>query len=149
LSSSDTKPQHSPTLQTFNDALQRAGWQVNDFTEMFQAGISVNPEGIAVLEKDAAVLEAHLSLPDKELRLFILERETDKLIRLVVAFEDNLGALLSNLIDEQDGLNASTFPRFLHRASKLTERIWFVDHDGRRFPLEFPNASDPASTADG
>lgn len=126
-------------LQSFNEQLQSAGWEITDFSEMLSAGMSVSPEAIARQEKNAVTLEAHLDLAEQEIRLFILERETDQMVRLVLSFGKNLKEILSCLISEQDRLDAKTFPEFLIRASRFVERAWFVDHEGTRLLLEFPD----------
>lgn len=126
-------------LEVFNIELRRAGWEVTDFSQMFNAGMSVNPEGMASFENERVTLEAHLCLPERELRLFILDREPDQLIRLVLEFKQDFRSILSCVIDEQDRLDKDTFPKFLQRSSRLAERIWFVDHEGARFLLEVPN----------
>ena len=45
--------------------------------------------------------------------------------------------ILSCLVEEQERIDHNTFPSFLHKAHQLTDQIWFVDHNGRKFPLEF------------
>ncbi len=134
----DMNKQLKTVLQYFNDELGRAGWDVIDFSEMFAAGISVHPEGIASRKNEKVVLEVHLCLSECELRLFILERETDQMIRLVLIFKEDICGILSCLISEQDHIDKNTFPQFLFHSSQLAERIWFVDHEGTRFQLEFP-----------
>lgn len=125
-------------LYAFNELLARAGWEVQDFSEMLNAGINVDPEGVARHTATRVVLEAQLSLSSSELKLFILERATDKLIRFVLSVtQDNLSPILLYLIAEQEHIDTTTFPSFLHHARRLTDQIWFVDHEGRRFALEF------------
>lgn len=134
--------QHMALLQSFNDELERAGWAVEDFGEMLAAGMSVNPEGMALLTGEAATIEAHLSLTEGELRLFVRKRETDQLVRLIVTYGQNLHRILHSLISEQDRMDTSTFPQFLLESSRLAEQIWFVDHEGTRFLLDFPPSAD-------
>ena len=77
-------------LQYFNTELKQAGWEITDFGEMLSAGMSVSPEAMARRENEAATLEAHLDLGENEIRLFILNRQTDQLVRLALSFGNNL-----------------------------------------------------------
>ncbi|HEU5130895.1 MAG TPA: hypothetical protein VFT26_02285 [Pyrinomonadaceae bacterium] len=126
-------------LQYFNEQLKQAGWEITDFAEMLSAGMSVSPEAMARREKATVTLEAHLDLGENEIRLFILDRQTDQLVRLALSFGENLKQILSCLIDEQDRMNTKTFPDFLIRSSKFVTQAWFVDHEGTRFPLDIPD----------
>ena len=129
-------------LDIFNHELEQAGWQVNDFGKMLKIGISVNPEGIASFNNGMAILEAHLSLSERELGVFILQRNTGQMVRLILAFRDGLEGIIHSLIGMQDRLDANAFPQFLLQTYRLAERIWFVDHEGTRLPLTFPSSTD-------
>ena len=77
-------------VQYFNEQLKQAGWEITDFAEMLSAGMSVNPEAMARREKVTVTLEAHLESRENEIRLFILDRQTDQLVRLAFSFGKNL-----------------------------------------------------------
>jgi|GEM_PF-6681439 len=126
-------------LQYFNEQLKQAGWEITDFSEMFSAGMSVSPEAMARREKEVVTLEAHLDLGENEIRLFILDRQTDQLVRLVLSFGNNLKQILSCLTNEQERMDTKTFPDFLIQSSKFVDQAWFVDHEGTRFLLDFPD----------
>lgn len=126
-------------LQYFNEELKQAGWEITDFAEMFSAGMSVSPEAMARREKEAVTLEAHLDLGENEIRLFVLDRQTDQLVRLALSFGNNLKQILACLINEQEQMDTKTFPNFLIQASKFVDQAWFVDHEGKRFLLDFPD----------
>ena len=127
-------------LEYFNEQLKQAGWEITDFAEMFSAGISVVPEAMARREKEAVALEAHLDLGENEIRLFILNRQTDQLVRLALKFGNNLKQILSVLINAQDRMDTKTFPDFLIQSSQFVDKAWFVDHEGTRFLLDIPDA---------
>jgi len=129
-------------LQYFNTELKQAGWEITDFGEMLSAGMSVSPEAMARRENEAATLEAHLDLGENEIRLFILNRQTDQLVRLALSFGNNLKQMLLCLINQQDRMNTKTFPDFLIKSSALADQAWFIDHEGTRFLLEIPDGAD-------
>ena len=138
MTAGEMSPEMLSDLQYFNEQLKQAGWEITDFAEMFSAGMSVSPEAMARREKESVTLEAHLDLGENEVRLFILDRQTDQLVRLVLAFGNNLKQILSCLINEQERMDTKTFPDFLMQSSKFVDQAWFVDHEGARFLLEFP-----------
>jgi hypothetical protein len=124
-------------IDDFNGFLARAGWQVDDFSELFRAGVAVDPLGIARYEGERTVLEAQWS-SNGELKLFILEKAEDRLIRLIfVPSEGNMSRVLTAITDEQESVDAGNFPTLIHKVRHLSEAIFFVDHNGQRFNLEF------------
>lgn len=126
-----------PLIDDFNNALRRAGWQVEDFSALRNAGVALDPLGMARYETRNVVLEVQLS-SNGELKLFILEKAQDRMIRLVFApGEGNMCRILYAVVEEQDKLAADNFPLLIHKSRYLADSIFFVDHEGQRFHLEF------------
>lgn len=137
MKAGEMSPEMITNLQYFNQQLKQAGWEITDFAEMLSAGMAVSPEAMARLENEAVTLEAHLDLGENEIRLFILDRQTDQLVRLALSFGNHLKEILSCLIKQQDRMNTKTFPDFLIQSSEFVDQAWFVDHEGTRMLLEF------------
>lgn len=126
-----------PLIDDFNDALRSAGWQVEDFSALRSAGAALDPLGMARYETENTVLETQLSA-NGEIKLFILEKAEDRLIRLVFApGEGNMRRILDAVVEEQETVAADNFPMLIHKLRYLTDGIFFVDHEGQRFHLEF------------
>ncbi|MFC3443810.1 hypothetical protein ACFOKF_21910 [Sphingobium rhizovicinum] len=125
-------------IEIFIALLGDAGWEVQNLRGDLGMNIAIDPAAIARRTEANVTLEAQLSPDDHELKLFILDHADDKLVRLALSVDENsLRLVLERLILEQAHLDHSTFPDFLHYAHGYTDRIWFVDHHGTRFMLEF------------
>lgn len=116
------------------------GWDLAGTRQMLEAGMSVNPEAMASFHNSKAVLEAELFIADAELRLRIVDRTPERIVRLAFSVKHSLSIVLRRVTELQGMLTGSTFPALLTSLGPFQERVWFIDHEGNRFDLQSTDA---------